>query len=101
MTNKKWRIFAGVVLLLGGGFFFGQSIAQRQRETESQGGHGMMGQMMTDESAPLQISEQKEQKLAIPPLLEPTEVKGNHVTYRITAQAGSYQIREKNSDPRL
>lgn len=93
MTNKKWRILAGVVLLLGGGFFFGQSIAQRQRGTESQGGHGMMGQMMTDESAPLQISEQKEQKLAIPPLLEPTEVKGNHVTYRITAQAGSYQIK--------
>ena len=93
MIKQRWRILAGVVLLLGGGFFFGQSIAQRQRGTESQGGHGMMGQMMTDESAPLQISEQKEQKLAIPPLLEPTEVKGNHVTYRITAQAGSYQIK--------
>lgn len=93
MIKQKWRILAGVVLLVGGGFFLGKNLTQKQGTTDSQGSHGMMGQMMTDESAPLQVSEQKEQKLAIPPLLEPTEEEGNHVTYRITAQKGAYQIK--------
>ena len=63
MIKQKWRILAGVVLLVGGGFFLGKNLTQKQGTTDSQGSHGMMGQMMTDESAPLQVSEQRNKNL--------------------------------------